>query len=73
VGGDRSLSIVVAEEVEHGAGCLQLRLIDVEIDPIEGLQFQGHVMPDDISDGAPPIGDTSPVLGTLDDGITRAW
>jgi hypothetical protein len=43
---------VIAEEVEHGAGRLELGLVDVEIDPVEGFQLQGHVVVDDLGDGA---------------------
>jgi hypothetical protein len=44
--------IVVAEEVEHGAGCLELGLVDVDIDPVEGFQLERHVVVDDFGDGA---------------------
>ena len=52
VGGHRPLPVMVAEEVEHGPGCLQLGLVDVEIDPVEGFQFERHVVVDDFGDGA---------------------
>ena len=34
VGGYSPLPVVVAEELEHGPGSLQLGLVDVEIDPV---------------------------------------
>ncbi len=52
VGGDRPRPIVVAEEVEHGAGRLELGLVDVEIDPVEGFQLERHVVVDDFGHGA---------------------
>jgi hypothetical protein len=52
VGGHSPLPIVVAEELEHRSGCLELGLVDVEIDPVEGLQFENHVVLNDIGDRA---------------------
>jgi hypothetical protein len=43
---------MVAEEVKDGPSRLELRLVHVEIDPVQGFQFEGHVVVDDIGDGA---------------------
>jgi hypothetical protein len=33
---------------------LQLGLVDVEIDPVEGFEFEDHVVVEDLSHGAGP-------------------
>jgi hypothetical protein len=43
---------VIAEEQKYGPGRLQLGLVDVEIDPVEGFQLQSHVVVDDLGDGS---------------------
>jgi hypothetical protein len=43
---------MIAEELKHRAGRLQLGLVDVEIDPVEGFQFEDHVVSKDLSDSA---------------------
>jgi hypothetical protein len=45
---------VIAEELEDGAGRLQLGLIDVEIDSVEGFQFEDHVILENLSNRARP-------------------
>ena len=54
MGGYRPAPVVVAEELEHRARRLQLRLVHVEIDSVEGFQFEDHVVVDDLSDGTRP-------------------
>jgi hypothetical protein len=52
VGGHGSFSEVLAEEVEHGPGSLELGLVHVEIDAVQRFQLQRHVGGDDIGNGA---------------------
>jgi hypothetical protein len=52
VRGHGSFAIVLAKEVEHGPGSLQLGLVHVEIHPVQGFRFQSHVGGDDVGNGA---------------------
>ena len=44
-----------------------------EIHPVAGLQFEDHMIIDDISDGALAIRDPPPALEGRDDVLARPW
>jgi hypothetical protein len=46
------LPIVLAEEQKHSSRSLQRGLVYVEKDPVQGFQFEGHVIVDDFGDSA---------------------
>jgi hypothetical protein len=50
--GRNRAAAVGAEEVEHVAFQLQMRLVDVEVQTVQALQFEGHVVAQDSSNNA---------------------